>query len=82
MSYLKLVRGFALILLFVVLGGLPALAQGKGDKGDKKNDKPDVDVSDKPRNVKPELKTAYKKWLNEDVPYIITKEEKKAFMAL
>ena len=81
MSYLKLVRGFALMLLFVGFGVLPILAQG-GDKKDKKNDKPDVDVADKPRNVKPELKTAYKKWLNEDVPYIITKEEKKAFMAL
>jgi GWxTD domain-containing protein len=80
MSYLKLVRGFALMLLFIGFGVLPALAQG--DKNNKKNDKPDVDVADKVRNVKPELKTAYKKWLNEDVPYIITKEEKKAFVAL
>jgi GWxTD domain-containing protein len=81
MSYLKLVRGFALMLLFLGLAALPALAQGKGDKKDK-NDKPDVDVADKPRNVKPELKDAYKKWINNDVPYIITKEEKKAFYAL
>ncbi|CAN5473280.1 hypothetical protein BH10ACI2_BH10ACI2_02230 [soil metagenome] len=37
---------------------------------------------DKSRNVKPELKTAYKKWLENDVAYIITNEEKKAFKAL
>jgi GWxTD domain-containing protein len=41
-----------------------------------------VDPNDKPRNVKPELKEAYKKWMNNDVAYIITDEEKKAFKAL
>ncbi|HYJ89666.1 MAG TPA: GWxTD domain-containing protein [Pyrinomonadaceae bacterium] len=81
MLYVKSVRWFVLTLLVFVLSALPALAQ-KGDKNDKKNDTPDTDVSNKVRNVKPELKTAYKKWLNEDVPYIITKDEKKAFMAL
>ncbi len=44
--------------------------------------KPSQDVTDKARNVKPELKEAYKKWINNDVAYIITKEEKKAFNAL
>lgn len=44
--------------------------------------KPSQDVTDKARNVKPELKTAYKKWLENDVEYIITSEEKKAFKAL
>ena len=34
------------------------------------------------RVVKQELKVAYKNWVNNDVAYIITKEEKKAFMAL
>ena len=79
MSYVKLVRGFALFLLVFACAALPVLAQKKGDKD---GSKPDTDVTDKPRNVKPELKNAYKKWLNDDVPYIITKEEKKAFMAL
>jgi len=43
---------------------------------------PAQDPTDKPRNVKPELKQAYKRWLDNDVAYIITKEERKAFMAL
>ena len=68
-----------MILLVLTSVALPVLAQKKGDKD---GSKPDTDVTDKPRNVKPELKNAYKKWLNDDVPYIITKEEKKAFMAL
>src|SRR5215831_9227261 len=40
------------------------------------------DISEKPRNVKPELKKAYKDWLEKDVPYIITDEERKAFKKL
>src|SRR6188474_2000606 len=38
--------------------------------------------SEKPRNVKPELKKAYKDWLDKDVPYVITDEERKAFKKL
>jgi len=44
--------------------------------------KPDQDPSEKPRNVKPELKKAYKDWLEKDVAYIITDEERKAFKKL
>ncbi len=44
--------------------------------------KPAEDVSDRVRNVKPELKNVYKKWLENDVAYIITGDEKKAFKAL
>jgi len=40
------------------------------------------DPMDKPRNVKPELKKAYKDWLEKDVTYIITDEERKAFKKL
>ena len=40
------------------------------------------DPMDKPRNVKPELKKAYKDWLDKDVTYIITDEERKAFRKL
>jgi GWxTD domain-containing protein len=40
------------------------------------------DPSDKPRNIKPELKKAYKDWLDKDVSYIITDEERKAFKKL
>lgn len=44
--------------------------------------KPTVDPNDKPRNVKPELKKAYKDWIEKDVAYIITKDEMKAFKQL
>ena len=40
------------------------------------------DPSEKPRNVKPEIKKAYKDWLEKDVAYIITDEERKAFKKL
>jgi GWxTD domain-containing protein len=40
------------------------------------------DPMDKPRNVKPELKKAYKDWLEKDVTYVITEEERKAFKKL
>lgn len=76
MPKVKFARGFALTLLVFSFSVLTAFAQGE-DKN-----KLSEDVSGKPRNVKPELKDAYKKWINNDVPYIITKEEKKAFYAL
>ena len=44
--------------------------------------KSDQDPNEKPRNVKPELKKAYKDWLDKDVAYIITDEERKAFKKL
>ncbi len=40
------------------------------------------DPMDKPRNVKPELKKAYKDWLEKDVTYVITDEERRAFKRL
>lgn len=40
------------------------------------------DPMEKPRNVKPELKKAFKDWLEKDVTYIITDEERKAFKKL
>ncbi|HTH51011.1 MAG TPA: GWxTD domain-containing protein [Pyrinomonadaceae bacterium] len=47
-----------------------------------KSKKPSTDPSEKARNVKPELKAVYKKWLDNDVDYIITEQERKAFKAL
>lgn len=50
--------------------------------GETKNvDVPNVDpaTNGKVRNVKPELRAAYKKWINSDVAYIITKEESAKF---
>jgi GWxTD domain-containing protein len=59
-----------LALTFAVPAGL---AQKKGNG---------QDPSEKPRNVKPELKKAYKDWLDKDVAYIITEDERKAFKKL
>jgi GWxTD domain-containing protein len=78
MSKVKLAAKFALSLSALTVLVVGGFAQKKDDK----NDKPSEDVSTKVRNVKPELKDAYKKWLNNDVPYIITGAEKKAFQAL
>lgn len=40
------------------------------------------DPRDKPRKVKQELKKVYKDWIEKDVAYIITDEERKAFKKL
>jgi GWxTD domain-containing protein len=44
--------------------------------------KPTVDPSTKVRKVKEEVKKVYQDWINKDVEYIITSEERKAFKAL
>ena len=72
------IRNFALTLAVVCIGAFSVFAQ----KGDKKGDAPTEDINKNVRNVKPELKDAYKRWINNDVAYIITKDEKKAFYAL
>src|SRR5216110_384262 len=75
MSYPKLAQRLliAAFALMMVLLNAFAQAQPKGTG---------QDPSDKPRNVKPELKKAYKDWLEKDVVYIITDEERKAFKKL
>jgi GWxTD domain-containing protein len=75
MSKVKSVRNLALTGLFLAAGVSVGLAQDP--KGT-----PSQDITDKARNVKPELKEVYKKWINNDVIYIITKDEKKAFNQL
>lgn len=45
-------------------------------------EKPRQDPTEKTRNFKEEVKKVYQDWVNKDVKYIITSEEKKAFMAL
>ncbi len=77
MSKKSVLKSIAFAGLTLSLAAGSALAQGKDNK-----DKPAEDISTKARNVKPELKEAYKKWLSTDVDYIITKEEKRAFLAL
>lgn len=76
MSTVKFARNFALTLSFFGLAAVSGIAQEKG-KG-----KPSEDPTTNARTVKPELKDAYKRWLNTDVDYIITKDERRAFLAL
>ncbi|MEP6947369.1 MAG: GWxTD domain-containing protein [Acidobacteriota bacterium] len=76
MSLVRSTGKFALALILLAFAAFVAAAQTP-DKS-----KPSIDPNDKPRNFKPELKEAYKKWINNDVAYIITKEERKAFMSL
>ena len=64
---------FALLALtFAVPSGL----------AQKKNNGQAQDPSEKQRNVKTEVKKAYKDWLDKDVAYIITDDERKAFKKL
>src|SRR6266571_643950 len=65
------------VILFALLSVGPGVfAQNSGQK------EQGQDPMDKPRNVKPELKKAYKDWLEKDVTYIITDEERRAFKKL
>ncbi|MDP9115583.1 MAG: GWxTD domain-containing protein [Acidobacteriota bacterium] len=67
---------------------IPAAAQDAGPVPDKKADKtvakPMTEKQHRKQQekLKKELETPYKKWLTEDVGYIISDEERKAFKAL
>lgn len=76
MFKIDLARNLATGLLVAATATSAAFAQKE------KKEEASQDPSQKARNVKPELKEAYKKWRNTDVAYIITKEEKRAFDAL
>jgi GWxTD domain-containing protein len=69
-----------LALALSLAGVLQPAALGQNDK--KKANAPGQDVTDRPRNERKEVKEVYKKWLEQDVAYIITDEEKKAFKKL
>jgi GWxTD domain-containing protein len=73
MSEIQKIRNLIFVVLISVMASSFVFAQ-----------KPQatIDPNEKPRNVKPELKRAYKDWLEKDVPYIITSEEKRAFKQL
>lgn len=74
MRIMKYIRNFVVSALGLGLFAGSAFAQ---------EPKPTIDPNDKPRNVKEEkLKKVYKDWINKDVAYIITSEEKKAFNKL
>src|SRR5947209_13593334 len=67
----KKICSIAMMLMLVAINVPNVLAQ---------NDKPKKDQNEKKK--KDELKSVYKKWLDEDVNYIITDEERKAFKQL
>ncbi|HYE66653.1 MAG TPA: GWxTD domain-containing protein [Pyrinomonadaceae bacterium] len=73
MSYRNFTRRLAVALLALIFAVPVTWAQ---------NDRKNQDPQDRPRNVKPELKKAYKDWIEKDVAYIITDEERKAFKKL
>jgi GWxTD domain-containing protein len=76
MSRKMLMKNFTAALLLIFAIGASAFGQKN------KNDKPSIDPNDQPRTVKQEVNKVYKKWLENDVAYIITDEEKKAFKQL
>jgi GWxTD domain-containing protein len=66
---------------------LPAAAQSKKDKSSDQRETVAKPLTDKERKkqqdrLRKELETPYKKWLDQDVVYIISDEEKKAFKGL
>jgi GWxTD domain-containing protein len=71
MSYQKVALRLAVIVTFFISASPAVFTQEQQQ-----------DPTSKPRNVKPELKKAYKDWLDKDVTYIITDEERKAFKKL
>lgn len=77
MFKMRSARGLAFGSLIVLAFSSSAAAQGGKPK-----EQPSQDVTDKVRKVTPEVKEVYKKWVNTDVAYIITKDEKRAFNAL
>jgi GWxTD domain-containing protein len=74
MSYQKAALRPAIFSLVLAAASLSGFAQDPRQS--------QQDPMDKPRNVKPELKKAYKDWLEKDVTYVITDEERKAFKKL
>ncbi len=73
-------RRLAPAFLCIALPGLIALvsvappAHAKKDK-----DKPDQQERRRQKAIQKEMESPYKKWLEEEVPYIITNEERQAF---
>lgn len=73
MSRQKLSR--ALLIGFVLIFAFVPIVRGQKAQ-------PNQNPQEKPRNVKPEIKKVYKDWINKDVAYIITDEERRAFNRL
>ena len=79
MSRHPLMRVLALCLtLAQTLVVVPSSAWAQQKDKNKKSQ----DVPDRERNVRPEVKQVYKRWLEQDVAYIILDDEKRAFKKL
>ncbi|MBC7933726.1 MAG: GWxTD domain-containing protein [Rubrivivax sp.] len=76
MSRQKRMRALALAFSMLLSAGPAALAQKDKKKA------AGQDVPDRERNVKTEKSNMFKKWMNEDVAYIITDDEKRAWKKL
>ncbi|HZT58087.1 MAG TPA: GWxTD domain-containing protein [Pyrinomonadaceae bacterium] len=74
-------RSLALALGILVSGSNAVVPAQQKEKKQKNNDQ-QTDVQDRQRNVKKEQSNAFKKWIEEDVVYIITPEERKAWNKL
>src|SRR5581483_8272743 len=75
--------------VFAIFLIIPLTVRAQGAQGPKDlvkdSEAPGLSDKDKARqkeSLKKELEGAYKKWLNEDVAYIITDEERKVFTSL
>jgi GWxTD domain-containing protein len=84
LAYCSLFSLFALGLLFLSRGGATAQDSGQKPAAQAKPEtiaKPKTEKQKKKdeEKLKKELQTPYKKWLNEEVYWIITEEERKAF---
>ena len=69
-------RSLALALGILLFGSTAVPAQQKNKSADQQ------DVPERQRNVKKEHSNMFKKWIEEDVAYIITSEERKAWNKL
>jgi GWxTD domain-containing protein len=70
------IRSLALALSLLAASAAPAAVMAQKKKAG------DQDVPDRERNVKKERSNMFKKWIDEDVAYIITDEERKAWKKL
>ncbi len=75
MSKMNLIRNAVLTVSILATGASIGFAQGGKEK-------PTEDPSGKVRKVEKEKNKIYSDWLNKDVEYIITSDEKKAYKAL
>src|SRR5712692_6627289 len=80
---LRLARATVLSFLSLAIAAPPLLAQDARDpNAAPAPQKPDKEQKRKMKKTLKELYTPYKQWLNEDVVYIISPEERQAFLQL